>query len=190
MTSTHADSLIPSCDISQFHTSTTSSDQVEIHISGAFQDVGPPYIGEGLMASVRSLHGQENPRPMHPRPRPHIRLMAYDSGSGIPDSPISWGFSSTVDNVLRASNARTTATLDRGGRSGSRLLVSSGHSSIGKGKDGTAGAVCTPLKGPLVNTVVARRVGLATTNIPHDSARLNQEASERWSTSNSKKDPG
>lgn len=63
VTSTYAGSFIASCDTSQSHTSTTSSDQIKIHISGAFKDIEPPCIGEGLMTSspVPSSWPRESP---------------------------------------------------------------------------------------------------------------------------------
>ena len=94
------------------HTSTTSSDEVEIHISEAFQDIEPPYIGEDLMTSspVPSSWPGESPSNTPTAWIPH--LMGYDTDSALPASPVSRRFSSVAETVLRASNPQTSITLD------------------------------------------------------------------------------
>ncbi|KAF9645755.1 hypothetical protein BDM02DRAFT_417328 [Thelephora ganbajun] len=101
-----------SYDSDASRTSTTSS-EVEIHISEAFQDIEPPYLRDDLMTSspVPSSWQAESPSNTPPAWIPH--LMAYNADSVLPSSPASQRFPSPADNVFRASNARTSTTLDR-----------------------------------------------------------------------------
>ena len=102
-----------SCSSDASHTSTTSSDEIEIHISEAFQDIEPPYVGDDLTtpSPVPSSWPGES---LSTTPTPWIpHLMAYNIDSVPPSSPISQNFSSAPDNGFRASNARTSTTLDR-----------------------------------------------------------------------------
>ena len=102
-----------SCSSDASHTFTTSSDEVEIHISEAFQDIEPPYLGDDLMTSSpvpSSWPGESlstTPTPWAPH------LMAYNTDSVPPASPTSQNIPSTVDNCPRSSNGRTSTTLDR-----------------------------------------------------------------------------
>ena len=101
-----------SCSSSASRTSTTSSDEVEIHISEAFQDIEPPYIGDDLISSSpvpSSWQGES----LSNTPTPWVpHLMGYNADSLPPASPTSQHFPSATDNVVRISNARTSTTLD------------------------------------------------------------------------------
>ena len=110
--SVSADSFT-SFDSDASRTSTASSDQVEIHISEAFQDIDPPYIEDEFVTAspVPSSWQAESPSNT---PSPWIpHLMAYNIGSPIPASPASQKLFSSTDNSLRATNARTSTTLEK-----------------------------------------------------------------------------
>ena len=104
------DSFI-SCDSHASCTSTTSSDQVEIHISEAFQDIEPPYIGNDLTSSSPVPSSWQGESPSNASWIPG--LMGYNADSALPPSPASRKLSLPVDNVFRSSNARTSTTFDR-----------------------------------------------------------------------------
>jgi len=97
-----------SCDSDASHTSTTSSDQVEIHISEAFYDVEPPYVGNDLMTSSPVPSSWQGESPSN-TPRAWIpHLMAYSADSTLPASP-----PSTAGNFFHPSDAPTSITLER-----------------------------------------------------------------------------
>ena len=111
LSSVFADSFT-TCDSDASRTS-TSSEQVEIHVSEAFQDIEPPYIGDDLIASSpvpSSWHG-ESPSATPSAWIPH--LMAYNIDSSLTVSPPPRKLSLPVDNVFRVSNPRTSTTLDK-----------------------------------------------------------------------------
>ena len=94
-----------SCSSDASRTS-TSSDQVEIHISEAFQDIEPPYIEEYVSASPipSSWRGES---PSH-TPMPWMsHQMGHSIDSVLCSSPVSQKFSLPVDNTLRSN------TMDR-----------------------------------------------------------------------------
>jgi hypothetical protein len=101
-----------SCSSDASRTSTTSS-EVEIHISEAFQDIEPPYIGEDFVASspVPSSWKAESPSNAPTAWIPH--LMANNPDPALPATPTSQRFPPAADNVFRVSNTRTSTTLDR-----------------------------------------------------------------------------
>ena len=101
-----------SCSSDASQTSTTSSDEIEIHISEAFQDIDPPYIGDDLMSSspVPSSWQAESPSHTPTAWIPH--LMAYNLDSSVPVSPVPRRSSLPTDNILHASNPQTSVTLD------------------------------------------------------------------------------
>ena len=101
------------CDSDASRTSTTSSDEVEIHISEAFQDVDPPYIGDDLVTSspVPSSWQGESPSDTPSAWIPH--LMTYNIDSSLPASPAPRKFSLPVDNVFRTNITRTPTILDK-----------------------------------------------------------------------------
>ena len=111
LSSVCTDSFI-SCESDVSHT-TTSSDEVEIHISEAFQDIEPPYIGDDLVASspVPSSWRGESPSSTPTPWVPH--LMGYTIDSVLPPSPASQKFPSPTDNLFLTSVSRTSTTLDR-----------------------------------------------------------------------------
>ena len=101
-----------SCSSSVSRTSTTSSDEVEIHISEAFQDIEPPYIGDDLI-SASPVPSSWQAESLSNTPTPWVpHLVGYNADSIPPASPASQTFPSTVDNVVWTSNARTSTTLD------------------------------------------------------------------------------
>jgi len=104
---------LTSCDCDASRTSTASSDEVEIHISEAFQDIEPPYIGDDMVTSspVPSSWQAESPSNTPSAWIPH--LMAYSIDPAPPASPASQRFPSTPDNVLRVGNAQASTTLGR-----------------------------------------------------------------------------
>ena len=77
---------------------------------------GPSFVAAGIPAQLT-----------HRLDPPHS-IMVYRASR----QPTSQSFPSTVDNAFRASNTRTSATLDRGGEeeSGSPLPVASDRSSV------------------------------------------------------------
>jgi len=100
-----------SCDSNTSRTSTTSSDQVEIHISEAFQDIEPPYIGDDLTSSSPVPSSWQGESPSN---TPWIpQLMAQNVDPVLPASPVPRKLSLPVDSIFRTSNARTSTTFDR-----------------------------------------------------------------------------
>jgi hypothetical protein len=95
-----------SCDSDASRTSTTSSEQVEIHISEAFQDIEPPHIEEYVSGSPIPSSWQGESPPHTPTPWMSRRLGNSIDSVLLPSS-VSQKFSSPADNVLHSN------TLDR-----------------------------------------------------------------------------
>ena len=111
MSSLCADSCI-SCDSDASRTSTTSSGEVEIHISEVFYDIEPPYLTDDVMTSspVPSSWNGESPSVAPSAWLPH--LTSRVAGSMLSVSYRSQDNHSQAD--VRASNARTSSTSDGG----------------------------------------------------------------------------
>lgn len=93
-----------SCDSEASRTSTTSSEEVEIHISEAFYDIEPPYLANDLTSSpVPSSWQGESPMNTPSANASHRR--SYHTDSLLPPSP--------AGNVFRSSHTGTSATSDR-----------------------------------------------------------------------------
>ena len=101
-----------SCDSDASRTSTPSFEEVEIHISEAFYDIEPPYLRDGLAASSpvpSSWQGESSSAALTPLTPPRA---SYNTGSAFHSSPSSRMLPSSVDNVFRTSNARTSTTSE------------------------------------------------------------------------------
>ena len=110
LSSLSADSFT-SCDSDSSHASTTSSDQVEIHISEAFHDIEPPYIGDDLNSSSPVPSSWQGESPSNTSWIP--QSMGYNIDPAPLASPAPRKLSLPVDNIFRTSNARTSTTFDR-----------------------------------------------------------------------------
>ena len=102
-----------SCDGDPSRTSTTSSDEVEIHISEVFYDIEPHYLHDDSMTSSSpvpsSWQGESPPHTLTPW-TPH--RLSYNTASALPAGPGPRKFLPPVDSVFRDSNARTSTTSD------------------------------------------------------------------------------
>ncbi|KAF9779623.1 hypothetical protein BJ322DRAFT_367307 [Thelephora terrestris] len=90
-----------SCDSGGSRTSTTSSDEVEIHISEAFYDIEPPYPSEDLMTSSPAPSSWQGESPMSTPLASTSYGRSYLTDSVLPPGP--------AGNIFRASETRTSA---------------------------------------------------------------------------------
>ena len=103
-TNPRASGSFTSCHSDASCTSTTSSDQIEIHISEAFYDVEPPHLSGDFATSspVPSSWQAESPS-NSPSPWTPSRR-SFNVNSALPSLP--------PDNVFRNSHPRTSTTLE------------------------------------------------------------------------------
>lgn len=102
-----------SCDSGDSRTSTSSSEEVEIHISEAFYDIEPPYFHDDLMASSPVPSSWQGESPSNTSRTWTPPRGSYNTDSALLSSPGSRKFPSPADNLFRPTDTRTSTTSDR-----------------------------------------------------------------------------